>query len=271
MVVRMACLGCALAIGVPAQAQMAWRSTPEVAVHEGDAGAHGHGHGRRPTAHYLRDGAGAALTFWKPNLEQSVLPAVKADGQVPVRPSGVDNYHLLMASRASESGEEVALRYVYMLGKPSGQSPSQLVGATKASLEIVPAPLPREHWRYQTSAPAVFVVRYAGKPLAGQPVQLVTSNGSFLEAMTDLEGRVAFTLPEDFAHVGRGREANAPAEFIVSTSHVVDDFRRRTTLSADYHANPAHWQSSLGGVLALLVGFAGGVALWRRLPTEGRS
>ena len=258
-------------IVLPAQAQMAWRSTPEVAMHEGEADGHDHGHSHRPAAYYLRDGAGAALTFWKPNLEQLALPPVKADGKVPVRPSGVDNYHLLMASRPSESGEEVALRYVYMRGKPSGQSPSRLVDATKAPLEIVPAPLPREHWRYQTSAPAVFVVRYAGKPLARQPVQLETSNGSFMEAITDLEGRVEFTLPEDFAYVGRGREANAPAEFIVSTSHVVDGFRRRTTLSADYHVNPAHWQSSLGGVLALLVGFAGGVALWRRLPTEGRS
>lgn len=236
-----------------------------------ESGAGGHGHSRRPAAAYLRDGAGATLMFWRPDLEQGALPDAKADGQVAVRPSGVDNYHLLMASRSGDSGEEVALRYVYMHGKPSGESPRRLLDAQKAALEIVPAPLPREHWRYETSNPAVFEVRLTGEPLAGHPVQLVTTQGSLVEAVSDDKGRVTFVLPEDFAHVAPGREANAPAEFIVSTAHTQNGFVRRTTLTAEYHANPAHWQSSLGGVVALMVGFIGGMALWRRLPTEDRA
>jgi hypothetical protein len=268
---RVAGLLCALTVCVPAHAQMTWRSAPEIAIHEGGAGGHGHGHSRRPATVYLRDGAGAALTLWKPNVEQSALPTAKADGEVAVRPSGVDNYHLLMASRAGESSEEVALRYVYMHGKPSGESPRRLLGAQKAALEIVPAPLPREHWRYETSKRAVFEIRLTGTPLAGQPVQLVTTHGSLVEGVSDEQGRVTFVLPEDFAHVAPGREANAPAEFIVSTAHTQNGFVRRTTLTAEYHANPAHWQSSVGGVVALMVGFIGGMALWRRLPAEDRA
>lgn len=263
----------ALGMAVPAHAQMTWRSAPQVAVQEAEPGqnGHGHGHSRRTSPVYLHDGAGAALTFWKPNTEQSSLPTAKTDGQVIVRPSGVDNYHLLMASRAGASSEDVALRYVYMRGKPSGESPRRLLAVHKAALEIVPAPLPREHWRYETSKPAVFELRLTGKPLAGHPVQLVTTQGSLLDAVSDDKGRVAFVLPEDFAHVAPGRAANTPAEFIVSTAHTHDGVVRRTTLSAEYHANPAHWQSSFGGVLTLMIGFVGGMALWRRLPTEGRA
>lgn len=260
-----------LIVALPAEAMLVWRSLPEVVAHEGEGGGHGHGHDRRPATAYLRDGAGATLMFWRPDLEQGALPDAKADGQVAVRPSGVDNYHLLMASRSGDSGEEVALRYVYMHGKPSGESPRRLLDAQKAALEIVPAPLPREHWRYETSKPAVFEVRLTGEPLAGHSVQLVTTQGSLVEAVSDDKGRVTFVLPEDFAHVAPGREANAPAEFIVSTAHTQNGFVRRTTLTAEYHANPAHWQSSVGGVVALVVGFVGGVALWRRLPTEGRA
>ncbi|MGE0081491.1 MAG: hypothetical protein AB7U81_09370 [Thiohalomonadaceae bacterium] len=271
---RHVCSGCvllALAAAFPAQAAMSWRSVPEVAAHEAGEGGHGHGHGQRRTGAWLRDGTGADIGLWTPTLEQRPLAPAKPDGQVSVRPSGMDNYHLLVARRTSAEREEVALRYVYMRGKPSGQSPRRLLEAPKAVLEIVPNPLPREHWRYQTSAPAVFTVRYDGKPLAGQTVHLVTTHGTLLEAMTDVEGEVTFHLPEDFPHVAPSREANAAAEFIVSTEYMHGGVRRLTTLSAEYHPSPSHWQSSLGGVLALMVGFAGGVVLWRRLPTEGRS
>ncbi len=261
----------ALGTAFPVHAQMTWRSAPEMVVHEpGGAGGHD-GHGRRSTGIYLRNGNDAVVSLWNPSLVQSPLAPAKPDGQVVVRPTGVDNYHLLVAKRQSPAGEEVALRYMYMRGKPSDESPSRLLGATKVTLEIVPSPLPREHWRYQTSTPAVFIIRLDGKPLPGQPVRLVTTNGTLMEALTDQAGKVRFQLPEDFSHVLPGRESNVPAEFIVSTAYGHGDSRHLTSLSAQYHVNPSHWESSLGGMFALLAGFVGGMALWRRLPTEGRS
>jgi hypothetical protein len=92
-----------------------------------------------------------------------------------------------------------------------------------------------------------------------------------MEGTTDSDGRVEFTLPEDFSHVAPGRENNAPAEFMVSTAHGASARAYRTTLSADYHASPSHWESNLGGGLALAAGFACGLVLLRRLPLEGRS
>jgi hypothetical protein len=233
---------------------MTWRGAPEVVTEHAGSGGH---HRGGPVAFYLREGEGAEAAVWAPDVTSKPLAVMQ--GKAALKPTGADGYHLLFARRSVPGEEQVALRYRYFPGKPSGRSPTELLQAQLSRLEILPTPLPREHWRFES------------QPLAGTAVTMVTSNGTFIEEVTDAQGRVEFTLPEDFVQVGSGRAANAPAEFMVSAAHGTDERAYRTTLSADYHVNPAHWESLLGGGIALAAGFACGLVLLRRLPAEGRS
>ncbi len=244
-----------------ASAQLFWSTQVQDEHQQGTGHGGGHGHGG-PVGYYLRDGAGATAGLWLPTLEQRPLQIAPQDGRAAVRPSGVEYYHALVASRESEGLSEGAVRYISLRGKPSGHSPSELLVAAKLPLEVVPDPLPREHGRYQSRKLATFLVRADGKPLAGRTVALETSHGTRLFANTDAEGRVTFSLPEDFPQIGAGRSANRPGEFRVSVSHRAEGGHRyRTALSADYHVNPDNWQSGLGGKAAALAGFLVGLGV----------
>ncbi len=183
--------------------------------------------------------------------------------------TGQNNYHALVASQQREGRTETAIRYVFRHGRPTGHSPSELTGLEKTRLEIVPDPLPREHQRYRAGEEAAFLVRFDGRPLAGQAIILTTSHGTAMEAVTDRRGRAVFTLPDDFETTRPGRRANRPAELVLTAEtegHV-------TTLSAAYHVDPGHWQRTAPGLGVALVGMVAGVAGWggvRRLARPDR-
>jgi hypothetical protein len=252
--------GLALVLPVMAQGAMTWRASDEIVLEETHGGG-GHDHRGAAPSWFLRDGAGAEAVLWTPALD--TRPVTLAGNKATASTRGVDGYHLLVARRTVGAEEQVSLRYFYSPGKPSGHSPRELLQAQVSQLEILPTPLPREHWRYESGEPAAFVVRFAGAPVAYAPVQMITSNGTLLEETTDEQGRVRFNLPEDFADVRPGRMGNAPADFVVSVAHDAGGKRFTTTLNADYHVNPAHWQSLLGGGLTLILGFAAGLVLVR--------
>lgn len=250
----------------PAQAALSWSSQlPETAVTpkaEQSGGGHAHGGHRGGKPFYLNEAAGAEAEIWFPTLVRRPLHA--DDGLVRVSPTGVLNYHLLYAKKRGEGVEEVALRYYYLNGKPTDESPRLLVNYRKAALDIVPSPLTREHQRYLSGKPFRFTLLFRNRPLAGQPLTLTTSNGTSLDLTSDDKGRVTVELPDDFAEVQPGRRANQPAEFLLALSHVDEGTVYRTTLSADYYVNPAHWRSGAGGLLAMLAGFVGGLVVIRR-------
>ncbi len=195
-----------------------------------------------------------------PTLVQRPLVS-DSEGKVSVPSSGLDNYHLLKAVRRSPEVVETALRYRYFNGKPSGYSPQMLLDAQQAQLEIIPAPLPREHARYETGKYAEFIVRFNGEPLVNQPLSLVTGNGSRLELKSGVGGRVRVAMPDDFDEVNPGQRANRPAEFLLSVEKAHQGVSHVTTLSAPYHVNPNHWRSTWGGLAAMGFGFIGGL-LW---------
>lgn len=230
----------------------------------GQQGHHGRGGGK---PFLLQGGEDADIQLWLPTGGRRVLEP-DADGQVRVPGSGMDNYHLLMARKQSGDTKEVALRYVYMHGKPSGESPASLVNMRKAELEVVPAPLPREHQRYLSQRVFDFIVRYQGEPVESQPVQLRTGNGTQVTHETDRRGRVSFRLPDDFTEVTPGRRNNAPAEFVVTTGMERMDERYVTTLSAAYYVNPSHWRSTAGAALAMSIGMISGLVVLRRYRGE---
>ncbi|MGM0594862.1 MAG: hypothetical protein ACQETD_10020 [Pseudomonadota bacterium] len=244
-------------MAIPVQAAMVWQPAPK----EGAPQGHGGHRGGKPFQ--LSEGEGAAAALWLPTRVRRPLP-LAANQQVMVGSTGVDNYHLLYAKKRRGGSEQVALRYLYKHGKPSGESPSALLEAPKAQLEIVPAPLTREHQRYQSQKPFNFIVRFNGEPLSGKAITLTTSNGSALKGETDRKGRFTLHLPDDFAEVKPGRRSNPPAEFVLVAEHEGGGTHYQTTLSAPYYVSPSHWRSTGGGVAAMFAGVLTGFVVLRR-------
>lgn len=191
----------------------------------------------------------------------SIKPLASNQQQIQFKSMGKDNYHALVASRNNHGVEETAIRYVYGRGKPTGHSPKELTELAKSTLEIVPDPIPREHWHYKAGHEAAFIVRYQQQPLAAVEISLSTSLGSIVSANTDSQGHVVFTLPDDYKVEKPGRRENKPAELLVHVKHQDQDQRYATWLSADYEANPQQWKSTQMGVFVAAGGFIFGTIL----------
>lgn len=255
-----ACLATAIMAWSTSAPAMAWQPAP-VDSHAGHAG---HDMRRMPQQFVLQGSDGAAIRLLLPDLSERPL-TMNAAGGVSVAPTGMEYFHTLVAERHTGSRVETAIRYLHLFGKPSGHSPSELLDADKAKLDIVPDPLPREHWSYMAGHDSGFVVRFDGHPLAGQTVLLQTSYGTQQSLVTDATGRLVIELPDDFTAVKPGRRNNSPAEFVLSTRYRDSPFDYTTTLSAPYNADPSHWQSLpigaatvvggllLGGLLSYLL------------------
>jgi len=208
---------------------------------------------RGPRSVLLDIETGAEIVLWKPNL--TTMPVQVKERKVRLPSTGMDNYHALVATRRKGHLVETAIRYVYLWGKPSGHSPRELLAQKKSDLEIVPNPLPREHYHYFSGQKWPFLVRFQGKPLRGERVHLKTANGSQLESTTDDKGLVVFELPDDFPNVQEGRRDRRNAEFELWVSHGIGNIEYRTTLNASYKVNPKHWHSTGWGVLFACAGF----------------
>lgn len=247
-----------------AQAAMVWQPAPPEPKQQSGGGAHqGHGAQRGGKPFLLQEAEGAEAQMWLPTRVRRPLH-LNDEGRVSIGGTGLDNFHLLYAEKSSATGEEVAMRYLYQHGKPSGESPSSLIEYNKAALDIVPAPLTREHQRYTSRQSFHFILRFNGQPLATQPVVLTTSNGSELKGKTDANGRITLQLPDDFSDVKPGRSNNRPAEFVVTSLYEDNGRQYRTTLSAAYYVNPSHWRSTTGGLVAMFAGMATGLVVLRR-------
>lgn len=253
-------MGAALVVAlfsVPAHASMHWIPA---------AAKHGHGgHDRHAAKMYrLNSGDGASVVLINPKLRSMSLPV---EGErVAVKAMGMDNYHALVATRSSDDLHESAVRYIYMFGKPAGESPSQLMAYEKSALEIEPAPYAREHWRYLSNSDVQFIVRYKGRVLADLDVQMSTANGTSRVLKTDSQGQLTLSLPDDFQTVKAGRMSNRPSEFVLRATHLDGAQTYTTTLSADYHVNPAHWQSTELGLAVV----GGGMLLGALITWCGR-
>jgi len=140
-----------------------------------------------------------------------------------------------------------------------------MMANNKLPLEIVPDPMAREHGRFYSQNENDVIVRFNGKPVSDAWVGFISSNGSELEATSDSEGRVTFTLPDDFKNVRTGRSNNKAADFMLRTGYVDEGVLYRTNFSAPYSVNPSHWQSSSVGLFMLLFGFVSGIVVMRRV------
>lgn len=134
------------------------------------------------------------------------------------------NYHFLTASSAD--GKRLASS-VYYFANP-GNAPRALLQQKMAELEIKPVALPREHNQYHANESWVFQTSYQGQSLANAPVQLNTSNGTQQILISDAQGQVIVTFPNDFKgmkdehqpqgdHFGHGGMQSA--QFSLSLEH----------------------------------------------------
>lgn len=255
------------------QAAMVWQPLPKPKQPQGEHANHGAApsgqqqqgnHRSRGKPFLLQEGEGATAHILAPNLTQT--PLEFNQGKTVASSRGVANYHALIAVKESDQKVDGAIRYLYMHGKPSGESPSKITNANKLELEIMPHPLPREHWRYQSQKESTFVIKWQGLPLANKDVTLTTTNGSELNLHSNAQGIIHFVMPDDFSHIQPGRRANKPAEFVLTTHHQAIGKQYQTTLSAAYHVNPSHWQSNSLALWMLGIGFVGGLGLVRLIP-----
>jgi len=253
------------------QAALSWTThipeSSKVKKAEEKPAEHNHNERKKGKLFFLQDGIGAEAEIWLPTLERQRLE-ISDTGVIKVMATGFNNYHLLYARRQLEGRDEMALRYQYMRGKPSGESPGLLVGNEKGALDITPSPLTREHRRYQSNDTAVFTLTLNKEPLTLQPVILITSNGTEINLQTDNKGQLTVTLPEDFSDIKSGRRKNRPAEFTLSSSIFKNDIKYQTTLNADYHVNPSHWQSRTAGGVTIVIGFIGGLLVLRQVRSR---
>lgn len=232
---------------------MSMDATAMLVFHPQAEEEHQHNNRRAAKIFQLTGYENSRVSLISPDLKQHELNANQ--GQVKFSPTGIDNYHALLATREHKGVQETAIRYVYSFGKPSGSSPSKLTLLTKAELEIIPDPLPREHWHYKAGHEATFLVRFRGHPLAYNSVTLFTSYASTLEATTDTQGRVLFNLPDDFPQTQKGADANPAAEMMLYARHSDNNQQYATWLSADYRANPQHWKNTQLGIIVTTGGF----------------
>ena len=250
------------------EAELLWSSQPSEQQQQEQLRHQQMGHaqhgGNREKSFYLNDGEKAEVRYLSPDLSQQMLKPDMSGDKYILPKTGMDNYHALIAERSINNIHESALRYPYMRGKPSGESPKKVIKTHKLPLEIVPEPMVREHWRFYSQNTHRFQVLFNKKPLSDSWVILKTNNGSTMELMTNKEGYVDFTLPDDFTDIKPGRRANKPSEFFLRTAHVDGNKTYKTNFSASYSVNPSHWQSNLGGVITLSLGFISGIVIMRK-------
>jgi len=274
--ILLALFGLGLVMPAWAAGELAWRppvpataSTPGFrpaddaarpsAVPGGAAGGHAsHGGHAAKSAGWRLDGMeeGVQARMIAPDLV--VHPLEARGGAFPMPRTGMDYYHALVASREAEGRVETAIRYVPLVGRRSGHSPAEIVALPKARLEIVPDPLPREHWRYQGDQAARFALRFDGQPLPGQALRLTTAKGSELVVQTDGHGRAEVMIPDDLDPAAGQRQAGEMT--LIAEHRDMQGVLHVTTLSAAYAPSPAHWKSLPLGAFMGLAGLVGGLA-----------
>ncbi|MEN8180623.1 MAG: hypothetical protein ABFS39_18655 [Pseudomonadota bacterium] len=228
----------------PESDEQAQKQAPPAAQHQ---------HRRGPKKLLLENADGASITYWKPDLTTQPLEA--SHGHITLPSSGMDNYHAVVVEKDWGDSVEALIRYEYLRGKPSHRSPAELAGAQKTRFEIVPDPIPREHYRYHSNQAWGFILRLDGQPVAETKVILQTGHGSLVEGVTDHAGLVSLLIPDDFPDIQAGERDERSADFRVKAETLADGIRYQTELSAEYRVNPAHWQSFGWGLTVAGLGF----------------
>lgn len=190
------------------------------------------------------------LRFQSERLEWDILVA---DGRFQLQAGGVGNYHWLLAREETSAGVRVASTAHYFANP--GPAPTAMLARPKSDLEIVPAPLPREHNRYRENQEWDFLLRFQGQPLPGATLRFASDAGTRATFTSDAAGRVSVRFPDDVqaapGHGGHGRGASN--RFVLAVEHEAGGRHYLTSFNYSY-AEDVYTDRSLvwgGGFLAL--------------------
>lgn len=210
-------------------------------------------------------------------------PAERRKVEYPVAPEGariesvapkIGNYHWVVAREESPEAVRVASTAWYF-GEP-GDAPTDMLATPKHELEIVPAPLPREHRSYREAEKGRFLVRMNGQPLPGQSVTLETEFGSRSTALTDTDGIATIVFPRDFkpapAAEGEVNSARQRGRFVLATEKETNGRRYLTAFNYAYTPDTERNRSlGWGAAFGVLGMIAATPLLRRRNGTQGEN
>lgn len=193
----------------------------------------------------VRNGAGG--------FEPSPATVPVSQGGFRLSAGKVGNYHWVQATEASQVGVVTASTAHYFANP--GPAPTAMLQQPKAALEIVPQPLPREHWRYRAGETWAFLVRFNGQPLADTGVRMETSGGTERIFRTDSRGLVRVAFPDDVAEApqqgGHNHGRGGQNRFVLAVGHT--DAAGRYYLTAFNHTYGA--AAGAGRSMAAGLGF----------------
>ncbi|MHB0926826.1 MAG: hypothetical protein ACYC1F_10005 [Gallionellaceae bacterium] len=178
-------------------------------------------------------------------------------------------FHWLAARE--EQGDQVKVAStVHFFSDRGGQNPTALFMQQKHELQIIPQPYPREHSRYRANEDWKFLVRFNGKPLANQWVRLETQNGTKADWISDAQGVVTVSIPDDFKKVAQQKAAGShehgrrSADFVLAVEHAEGGKSYLTAFNGSYGADAFDQRSLAMGLGFTLLGMIGAAPLLRQ-------
>lgn len=227
--------------------------------------------GDRTTAPYRPVGLNASeIRVFGPRGGEQAFPVEAGVARLrsPAPESG--NYHWLSAR--AETPAHVTIASTIWYASNPGPAPVDLLRRIKNELEIVPDPLPREHASYRESEKWRFIVRYEGRPLAGQVVRMETERGTRTAFTTDTEGIATVLFPRDFPPDAEGDgHARAKAGFVLSTERQEAGRHFVTSFNHTYAQDSERGRSLGWGAVFGLAGMLVALPLLRRRPAKESS
>lgn len=174
-------------------------------------------------------------------------------GTVSMRGKG--GYYWVQVREQTAHGIRFAATVQYFSNP--GPAPRGMLAVHKAELAIQPLRLPREHRHFRANEQWPFQVLYHGQPVAGITVELQTQQGTVQTLVSDKQGLVRVSFPDDFpAADNTGHEAHAHrrrSDFVLTA--VVKDKGQNLLSSFNYHYTPGAYADKsrwLGAGFALL-------------------
>ncbi len=199
----------------------------------------------------------------------------KGHRQLPLEMSGArldkpenGGFHWLAAREEQADSVRVASTVYFFSG--SGKNPTAMFMQQKHELEIIPQPFPREHSRYRANEDWKFLVRFNGKPLANQKVNLETQNGTNTELLSDAQGMITAHLPDDFKTeagqkvTGKFSQERRTSDFILATGHAEGGKTYLTGFNSSYGTDAFDQRSLAMGLGFMLLGMVGAAPLLRQ-------
>ncbi len=176
-------------------------------------------------------------------------------------------FHWLAAREERHDTVRVAST-VYYYGERGAANPTSMFMTQKHELEIIPQPYPREHSRYRANEDWKFLVRFGGKPLAGQMLEMETQNGTKAVFVSDGRGIVTVRLPDDFkleaeadSGASHGRRG---ADFVLAARRFEEGKSYLTAFNASYGPDAYSQRNIAMGLGFTLLGMVGAVPLLRQ-------